>query len=216
MKLDNITTQYRKFNENQALTEGQLNEFLDYFDDQDRLSRTRLSGVGVAGGFKMTYTDLIAEPEVLAKKAIGEEVELELNTIIITQGAGVTTDGDLITLRRKGDNGETSINFDANIYKYYRDYMDEVRYSHFRTGNKQIPLLELVTQQEYDQLVSKTGFQHIRNLDNVYNKTVILYLESYSNDETPCQDADCDNNGAEQVSNLKVLLVDSELFEDLV
>jgi hypothetical protein len=37
-KLDNVTTQYRKFNENQVLTEGQLNEFIDYFEDQDRLS----------------------------------------------------------------------------------------------------------------------------------------------------------------------------------
>jgi VCBS repeat-containing protein len=216
MKLDNIITQYRKFNKNQALTEGQLNEFLDYFDDQDRLSRTRLSGVGVACGFKTTYTDLIAEPEVVMRKANNEDVELELNTIIITQGAGVTTDGDLITLRRKGDNGETSINFDANIYKYYTDYTDEVRYSHFRIGNTQIPLLELVTQQEYDQLPSATGFQHIRNLERVHDKTVLLYLESYSNDENPCQDADCDNNGAEQVSDLKVLLVDSELFEDLI
>ena len=50
-KLDNITTQYRKFNVNQALTEGQLNEFIDYFEDQDRLSRTRLNGVGVGCGF---------------------------------------------------------------------------------------------------------------------------------------------------------------------
>lgn len=216
MKLDNITTQYRKFNENQALTEGQLNEFLDYFEDQDRLSRTRLSGVGIACGFKTNYTDLIAEPEVLTKRIMNPEAEIDLNTIVITQGTGVTTDGDLITLRRKGEDGETTINFDANVYKYFREYSDEVQYGHFRVGNTQIPLLEIVTQQEYDQLPSTTGFQHIRNLDRVYDKTVILYLESYSNDETPCQDADCDNNGAEQVSNLKVLLVDSELFEDLI
>ncbi len=52
-KLDNVTTQYRKFNDNQALTEGQLNEFIDYFEDQDRLSRTRLSGVGVVCGFSI-------------------------------------------------------------------------------------------------------------------------------------------------------------------
>ena len=35
-KLNDITTQYRRFNENQALTDTQLNEFLDYFEDQDR------------------------------------------------------------------------------------------------------------------------------------------------------------------------------------
>jgi len=56
-KLDNITTQYRKFNENQVLTEGQLNEFIDYFEDQDRLSRTQLSGVGIVCGFKSIFFD---------------------------------------------------------------------------------------------------------------------------------------------------------------
>lgn len=61
-KLDHVTTQYRKFNDNQALTEGQLNEFIDYFEDQDRLSRTRLSGVGVVCGFQTKYIELEIGP----------------------------------------------------------------------------------------------------------------------------------------------------------
>ncbi|MCX8526128.1 PKD domain-containing protein [Chryseobacterium formosus] len=220
-KLDNITTQYRKFNENQALTEGQLNEFIDYFEDQDRLSRTRLSGVGVGCGFKSTYTDFILQPQALSERASADEpIEIDLHTIAITQGFGVTTDGDLITLCRKNDKEKTTIDFDTNIYKYYRDYNDEVRYKHFRIGDTQIPLLELVTQAEYSQLKNSgrnvDDFKLLSEINNIYNKIVILYLESYSNDETPCQDADCDNNGAEQVSNLKVLLADSESVEDLI
>ncbi|UKB82414.1 PKD domain-containing protein [Chryseobacterium sp. MEBOG06] len=220
-KLENITTQYRKFNENQALTEGQLNEFLDYFEDQDRLSRTRLSGVGVACGFQSTYTDLVLQPQAETKKPGTGDLELELNTIIITQGAGVTTDGDLITLRQPSVKPlETTVNFNAATYKYFRNYTDEVGYEHFRIGGHQIPLLELVTQAQYTQLKDKgayvADFKHTKEIGSIYDKVMILYLESYSNEETPCQDADCDNTGAEQVSNLKVLLADSASVSGLM
>ena len=43
-KLKDITTEYSRFNANQVLTAKQLNAFIDYFDDQDRLSRIGLSG----------------------------------------------------------------------------------------------------------------------------------------------------------------------------
>lgn len=198
-KLDNVTTQYRKFNENQALTDGQLNEFIDYFEDQDRLSRTRLSGVGLVCGFK-------SEPSGSG------------TAIVITQGAGVTTDGDLITLRQKLDKtSDVDIHFDSKSYTYYRTYTDEVEYQHFRIDGKQISLVELLTEDEYNQLTSVEGFKPVKEIaGTIADKVIILYLESYSNDETPCQDADCDNTGAEQVSNLKVLLADSEMIASLI
>jgi hypothetical protein len=198
-KLDNVTTQYRKFNENQALTDGQLNEFIDYFEDQDRLSRTRLSGVGLVCGFKSVPSG-------------------SGTAIVITQGAGVTTDGDLITLRQKLDKtSDVNIHFNSKNYTYYRAYTDEVEYQHFRIDGKQIPLVELITDDEYNQLTSVEGFKQVKEIGtNIADKVIILYLESYSNDETPCQDADCDNTGAEQVSNLKVLLADSEMVASLI
>jgi len=219
-KLDNVTTQYRKFNENQALTEGQLNEFIDYFEDQDRLSRTRLSGVGVVCGFKSEYTDLLLPTEIDRVGKAGPDDPF-LQTILIAQGAGVTTDGDLITLRQKGKNAsEALINFSDIRYKYYREYTDEVRYEHFRIGGQQIPLVELITEEEYAELIAAganaADFKLFGAIRNIYDKIIILYLESYSNEETPCQDADCDNTGAEQVSNLKVLLADSQSVADLL
>jgi hypothetical protein len=208
-KLNNITTQYRKFNPNQVLTEGQLNEFIDYFEDQDRLSRTRLSGVGVVCGFKSTYIDLT---ETVPDSSL-------LHTIEITQGSGVTTDGDLVTLRQKGStSSEAAIDLDVKNYKYYKEYVDETGYEHFRIGGKQVPLLELVTEDEYKALGTNVeGFKLLYDIrDTISNKVIILYLESYSNEENPCQDADCDNAGAEQVSNLKVLLADSASVTDLI
>lgn len=219
-KLDNVTTQYRKFNENQVLTEGQLNEFIDYFEDQDRLSRTRLSGVGVVCGFKSEYTNLLLPTEIdmVGKAGLDDPF---LQTILIAQGAGVTTDGDLITLRKKGANAsEVLIDFSDVRYKYYRDYTDVVRYEHFRIGGQQIPLIELITEEEYSELIAgganAADFKLFGTIQNIYDKIIILYLESYSNEETPCQDADCDNTGAEQVSNLRVLLADSQSVVDLM
>lgn len=227
-KLDNITTQYRKFNENQVLTEGQLNEFIDYFEDQDRLSRTRLSGVGIVCGFKSVFFDATASKDAAVMREIfkGEEIEPKdyLDTIVITQGAGVTTDGDLITLRRKIEKTvansekkviETVIDFDTNAYRYYRTYQIDVQYPHF----KQISLLEIITQQDYDLLESqeaKDSFKEVKGIEKLSDKIVILYLESYSNEESPCEDADCDDAGAEQVSNLRVLLADSKSVSDLL
>ena len=45
-KLMEITPQYRSFVDDQVLTSGQLNEFIEYFEDQDRLTRVCLVGVG--------------------------------------------------------------------------------------------------------------------------------------------------------------------------
>lgn len=220
-KLDNVTTQYRKFNVNQALTEGQLNEFIDYFEDQDRLSRTRLSGVGVVCGFRSEYVDFILQPENsrgIESRPGDVDLENPLQTIMITQGVGVTTDGDLITLRQKEDNpSEVTIDFETKNYRYYKNYIDKVGYEYFRIEGKQIPLLELFTEKELkDAGANIADYKPVSDLSNINDKIILLYLESYSNDESPCEDADCDNTGAEQVSNLKVLLADSASVSTLI
>lgn len=232
-KLDNVTTQYRKFNVNQVLTEGQLNEFIDYFEDQDRLSRTHLSGVGVACGFKSIYFDASVTKDTVKQIFKIEEDDIDLkdyvDTLAITQGTGVTTDGDLITLRQKtlkiipdSDKKvvETAIDFKANAYKYYRIYEDAQDYKHFIINNTPITLLEIITQQDYDFLVAQgisvSNFKPVKEIEKLNEKIVILYLESYSNEESPCQDADCDNAGSEQVSNLRVLLADQNEIENII
>lgn len=232
-KLDNVTTQYRKFNVNQVLTEGQLNEFIDYFEDQDRLSRTHLSGVGVACGFKSIYFDASVTKDTVKQIFKIEEDDIDLkdyiDTIAITQGTGVTTDGDLITLRQKtlkivpdSDKKfiETAIDFKANAYKYYRIYEDAQDYKHFIINKTPINLLEIITQQDYDflvaQRISVSNFKPVKEIEKLNEKIVILYLESYSNEESPCQDADCDNAGSEQVSNLRVLLADQNEIENII
>lgn len=195
-KLDNLTTQYRKFNANQVLTEGQLNEFIDYFEDQDRLSRTRLGGVGIVCGFK---------------SAIVSGASNSGTGINITQGAGVTTDGDLITLREK-QSENISIDLTSKDYTFYRNFVDTYKYPYFIKGSNQIALLELFTDKDHEALLNEgadsKSFYPISSIAKLDEKIMVLYLETYSNEESPCESADCDHNGAEQVSELRVLLAD--------
>ena len=107
-KLKKITTQYHTFEDNQVLTKDQLNEFINYFEDQDRMSRVFLSGVGIVCGFEL-------------------KINNEKTTITISQGAGVTTDGDLLKLQKNAAKSVSkTIDFNKVDYKFFKDFDDNL------------------------------------------------------------------------------------------
>ncbi|WP_046755831.1 hypothetical protein [Kordia jejudonensis] len=67
---------YEEFLPDQVLTHKNLNKIVNYFEDQDRLSRIYLTGVGVGCGLNI--------------------VSSSTKHIEIGQGVGITTDGDII------------------------------------------------------------------------------------------------------------------------
>jgi hypothetical protein len=73
--LKEISTEYTVFEKDQLLTHGQLNSIAGFFDDQSRLSRIYIVGVGIACGL---------------------EVSMNNGNIRVTGGIGITTDGDLM------------------------------------------------------------------------------------------------------------------------
>ncbi|RVT48936.1 hypothetical protein [Rubrivivax albus] len=75
--LDRLAERYTVFEPDQVLTHGQLNGVTDYLDDQTRLSRVCLHGVGLVAGLQVQRT--------------GAGVR-------VGRGLGVTTDGDLLRL----------------------------------------------------------------------------------------------------------------------
>ena len=75
--LEEIATVYRIFEKDQVLTHDQLNSIASYFDDQTRLTRVKLIGVGIVCGLRLSI--------------VGGYVK-------VTRGVGVTTDGDLLSL----------------------------------------------------------------------------------------------------------------------
>jgi hypothetical protein len=83
--LETIENTFTVFERDQVLTEAQLNSMRRYLDDQTRLTRVELAGVGIVGGLKVSAT---------------------ASQVRVTPGVGVTTDGDLLML-------ETAAVFDA-------------------------------------------------------------------------------------------------------
>lgn len=77
LSLENLASEYSVFERDQVLTEGQLNTLSRYFDDQDRLTRVELLGVGIVGGLNVVQAG---------------------NKVIVGKGVGITTDGDLLLL----------------------------------------------------------------------------------------------------------------------
>ncbi|MEP0266721.1 PKD domain-containing protein [Dokdonia sp.] len=201
-KLNNITTQYRKFSKGQYIEHTQFNEFLDYFEDQDRLSKTLLRGVGLACGFEYQLTYVNTRISKGAKIVDGIE---------ISQGVGITTDGDLITLSdiskvsdELGGSDLKTIDINSKLYSYSKTYDNsKANYAPFYDDDgNQIPLWELSetnnSANEYTP-VSESS-------DSILNALYLLiYIESYEKEVRPCRGVDCDNHGLEQVQNVKVL-----------
>ncbi|MCI3935577.1 hypothetical protein MQX03_00070 [Chryseobacterium aahli] len=193
-QLSNIAVQYRKFSKGQYIDYSQFNEFLDFFEDQDRLSRVMLQGVGIVCGLK---SKLIY-------------VNDQLNKIQVSQGVALTTDGDLLTLNNAGEISKElyvsdlkTIKIENKEYTHFKVYDNfKIRYPTFNTGpTSQIELWELATTEEVN-----LDFQSIDSLSNLEDKYLLLYLESDEKEIKPCRGVDCDNHGILQIRNLKVLV----------
>ncbi len=187
-KLTTITPTYRSFVPDQVLTAEQLNEFLNFFDDQDRLSRIFLSGVGIVCGFKVSY---------------------ENGQMTITQGAGIDTDGDLLKLSSpvNGDPTLENIDIPSLSFLQYRQYDDPAQYKPYfwRTINGsdvQLNLLEAIPAGQ-----AAVTDPYISALPNLSDLVVLLYLENYAEDPSACTGINCENQGIKNIRKLRVLLV---------
>ncbi len=77
--MNDILNTYPVFERNQVLTSTQLNNLVNYLDQQNRLTRARLIGMGVVCGLEIDYNK--------SEKAI-----------TISKGTGITSEGYLIAL----------------------------------------------------------------------------------------------------------------------
>ncbi|WP_297099567.1 PKD domain-containing protein [uncultured Draconibacterium sp.] len=189
-KLTEITTKYHTFVDNQVLTETQLNEFITYFDDQDRLTRVFLNGVGLVCGFKVSKSGA---------------------NITISQGVGVTTDGDLIQLQKAVDNSPLkNIVTGSLTYSMYKKFKDDAAsYERFRrlTGGDDMGFEVLDLYELYPPDTQVEDVTSLSDLPNLNNMVVLLYLESFADAGDLCTAIDCDNQGIAQINRLRVLLV---------
>ncbi|WP_233377426.1 PKD domain-containing protein [Maribellus sp. CM-23] len=185
-KLTEITTKYHTFVENQVLTDVQLNEFIEYFDDQDRLTRAFLIGVGTVCGFEVSRSGA---------------------NIVLTQGVGITTDGDLLQLKEEGVSPKKLVK-NSVTYSHYKKFDDnEAAYAPFRklVGSEELTTTVMDLYEILPTAVENSS--PLSELPNLNEMAVLLYLESYADDGDLCTAIDCDNQGIAQINRLRVLLV---------
>ena len=181
--LDKAEQGYTVFELNQVLKPEQLNSLAAYLDDQQRLTRVALIGVGIACG--------------LWPSLEGEFVRL-------THGVGTTTDGDLVLVPK-----EVSYDryrpYDGTTARYAPFFPPSGE------GTKMIPAFELVPEgvDEDDARARKlTAFgDEERQLDRM---VALLYVESHLHDPDLCTGTDCDNRGMDALHRTRLLLVDAE------
>ena len=196
LMLDKISMEYHSFRKDQVLTHKHLNDLIDYFEDQDRLTRTCLVGVGLVCGLGIT-------------------IDTAVPSVSVGKGCGVTTDGDLLV-------------FDATEFKDFKPYDNRKKgtpdpiYDPFwpaTDGNKQIGLWQLVIKGSDGNLpVDSLPLSSFKaTTGNVLeDMTALLYLENYLQDPDKCTAIDCDNQGAHQVAEIKVLLLSKADMEKVI
>ncbi|MDP3224988.1 MAG: hypothetical protein Q8M96_17775 [Rubrivivax sp.] len=175
--LQRLDTTYTVFEPDQVLTHHQLNSLSGYLDDQDRLSRVNLLGVGLVGGLQV--------------RLAGGQVQL-------TRGLGVSTDGDLLMLP-----ADTSY----DRFRPYGISAPAYTPFYGRRGDGTedtllYELAELVPVGESDVLA-----QPLSRLSALAERVVLLLMETVVDDPDLCSGTDCDNLGRNALHRQRVLLM---------
>jgi PKD domain len=96
---------YPKFVPDQVLTSDNLNDLFGYLDEQGRITRTNLSGIGIVCGLQV-------------------KTAADGSSITITQGVGVTSSGYLVSVSEVIYTKRTTTVFDAVKCEYYDKFVN--------------------------------------------------------------------------------------------
>ncbi|MEL6812049.1 MAG: carboxypeptidase-like regulatory domain-containing protein [Bacteroidota bacterium] len=176
-----INNNHPIFEDNQVLTSGQLNQLTNYLDQQTRLTRSCLIGMGIACGLEL-------------------EIATEVRpAITIHQGMGISSEGFLLKLCPENESCTTV---------QYREYQlpQGVVYTPFQDEefNQDVELFELLTEEAEigDDITVEPLSNHF-----LQDKVVLLFLECLDKDLKSCLGKSCDELGIERIFTLRKLLI---------
>lgn len=174
---------YSVFERDQVLSHDQLNSVAGYLDQETRLNRTTLSGVGIICGLR---------------------VSIQGNTVALTRGAGVTTDGDLILIPHD------------MVYDRYKRYDDSnPRYEPLYVDNELLTIYELVEKDTKDERGTGIDVFKVKESATLDTMVGVLLVESYTKDDDLCSATACDNLGQKRIYHPKLLVMDRTLIGPL-
>ena len=183
--LQEIRTNYSVFEKDQVLTHDQLNTVAEYFEDQTRLTRIKLLGVGIVCGLR---------------------VSVKGANVMVSKGAGVTTDGDLLFFK------------DDTVFDQFKPYDESnPKYAPFSAALKKkvYQLMPKVPAKERDpQAIDLSEFK-AKGGGVLDDMAAVLFMEGYVKDEDLCTGTDCDNLGQNFINTIKLLVMDKKSAEAL-
>jgi len=188
LQLEILNPEYSRFVKDQVLTEVQLNEIIDFFEDQHRLTRTCLIGTGIVCGLHMNRKG---------------------NVIILDHGAAITTDGDIIKV------GTTRFEYFTQYTPPENSHYDPFYYE---SGGKEkmVSLYELITEEDKEKLTI-SDIKPLSELDGTIKDWVaLIYLEYFLKDPEKCTPTNCDNLGMRQVARPKVMILSKDDMDKVI
>lgn len=181
-----VQTAYPKFEANQVLTSEHLNTLFAYLDEQGRLTRTNLIGIGIVCGL---------EPTIAA----------DGSQIVISKGCGVTSEGYLVVW----DNPQP-----LEFVKPYT-VPDDIAYAVFNNNSggtpTQYPLWELTEDRNNDPAALPLTQNFLRGTAQPAGredeKVLLLFLECKTESNKNCSPNSCDDKGAMVTATVRPLLI---------
>lgn len=188
LHLEILNQEYSRFVKDQVLTEVQLNEIIDFFEDQHRLTRTCLVGTGIVCGLHLYRST---------------------TSVTLYPGVAVTTDGDLLRPAQQ------TFHYFSKYTPPDNSHYDPFYYR-VGTTEKMLTLYQLLTEEEKNALNSQE-YASITELDaTIKNWVAILYLEYYTKDPVKCTPTNCDNLGIRQKATPKLLILSKADMDKLI
>lgn len=188
MKPTDKSGRFPVFEANQILSHTHLNQLFDYLDEQGRLTRANLTGIGIVCGLDVSWNS-------------------DRSAVNISAGCGITSEGYLIVEPQ---------NITLEYYREYT-IPGNIEYGSFMkdtgSGREQYKILELLSQNDpaagsSDQLKDLADDE---DYSQFYRSgIVLLFLELKMNDLRTCGPATCDDNGAAVTAVVRRLLIKAD------
>lgn len=207
---------YPQFESNQVLTSAHLNELRQYLDEQIRLTRSQLIGVGVCAGL----TFKVVTP-TKSEKDLDKSLNFDYG-IRVFAGFGVSSEGFLIQIEGEKVEPELPTEDPYRSTRYsdyikYRKYQDQSPDLYWHKGSEanpqQVDVTELLTELDSQQLIldgADPKTIHTLTAHQTTDKVLVLYLELQDIALRSCVGKDCDNKGSKRYITPRVLLMDRD------
>src|SRR5258705_9683883 len=177
---------YPKFVADQVLTSDNLNDLFGYLDEQGRMTRTNLLGIGIVCGLKL----------ITATDGTG---------IKITRGVGVTSSGYLVSVPEIIYTKRTTDIFDAVKCEYYSKFVN------IGAKTQKFDLWELKQEAESDGTTALTN-----TFLSAGDKIVLIFVELLEENNKNCDPNSCDDKGVNVTVNFRPLLVEKANIDALI